>query len=755
MALSFMFILCIILSGGLSAISLFSNPSFEVDGLPFCATRGDLNRDGRDDLIVCSMRENSALVVLLGKGDGTFEPLARTILGSSVNWLLAVDVTEDDLLDAIAVQDDRVLVLRGKGDGTLHEPISLILEGHMLHSASIADLNHDGHLDLVTPNWPAGSVEVSLGRGDGSFFHFDTLAAGSKPSAVATGDFDGDGHPDVAAWNVASRDLSILRGRGDAMFEPDIRLAQGGYQPALDYGVLMVAGDLNGDSRDDLVLSKQGTNEIVVMFGAKQGGLTPSGVFRSGEYPLTPLITDLNGDQSPDIIVGSYASDDVTVLLGDGQGAFGATQVSGLCSGPGGLTLGRFDGDEWPDLAAACRGTFAVSIFRGNGDGTFGTHVLSMPATDALFMTEINILGAGDFDGDSRSEAVVAASSSDRIFVMFFDHLGVRRSTAEYEVGWHPTSLAVGHFNEDQFLDLAVVIRDWDPGRDGPIACPGPPPPDTPRGEVVLLLGNGDGSLRPSSRTFVGQNPSDLKTMDFDADGLDDLVVANLGKPRTGKRGYVSLLRGRSGTFEPERQIIESLSPHQLAIADFNGDGIQDIVVADRGTERQLGDVAVLPGAGKGAFASKLVIQTEWSGGCIAAEDLDHDGRSDLVVADPRGRKDPYSGGETRIHFGQDDGLPTHGKVQPGARPLCAATGDFDGNGKHDLLILNAAHDFSILLGSGRTFSTPTRFSTPGPATRLVPADVNGDGRSDVVSGLENGVGILLSRESSEAPPDK
>ncbi|OLD62437.1 MAG: hypothetical protein AUI47_12555 [Acidobacteria bacterium 13_1_40CM_2_68_5] len=77
------------------SVSMFPNPVFDLGGLPFCGASADLDRDGKVDLILCSISENGRLVVLLGRGDGTFAPGDRLNVGGNVESLLTEDFTDD------------------------------------------------------------------------------------------------------------------------------------------------------------------------------------------------------------------------------------------------------------------------------------------------------------------------------------------------------------------------------------------------------------------------------------------------------------------------------------------------------------------------------------------------------------------------------------------------------------------------------------------------------------------------------------
>ncbi len=334
---------------------------------PAAVATGDLNGDGIPDLVVAD-RSTNRVSVLLGNGDGSFQPPVAYFVGNNPTSVALADVNFDGGLDIIATNftTNTVSVLLGYGDGTF-TPAQSFATGAGPIEVAVADFNLDGIPDLVTANYYDNTISVLLGNGDGTFQPPLNYFAGFGPSSVTVADYNLDGAPDVAVADFNSNQVSVLLDYGDATFTPAMSFDVGA-------GPIEVAtGDVNFDGAPDLVVANQNGNTVSVLLDYGDGTFTPAANYFAGSIPAWVGIGDFDGDGAPDIVVTNYGSNRVSVLLGNYDGTFRAPLSYAVGANPLGAAIGDFNLDGQLDLVAANVGGSTVSVLlhppAGEGDG--------------------------------------------------------------------------------------------------------------------------------------------------------------------------------------------------------------------------------------------------------------------------------------------------------------------------------------------------------------------------------------------------
>jgi len=321
----------IILSNSLQAQqALFvpaPNSPFAVGKRPWDMAVGDVNKDGKLDIITANMEDDNA-TVLLGNGRGDFKdaPGSPFAAGAKPQFVAIGDLNGDRNLDLAFSQHDgsyEVRILFGEGNGKFnpapHSPLMTLnsTDPHT-HGLVLNDVNNDGISDFVTPNEGSKDISIFLGEGSGGF-----KAAADSPLALrangnyaAIGDINRDGNPDLAITHDDSDLMTIFLGNGRGNF----KIASGSPFNLGYHAWNIVSADMNNDTKMDLVI-RGPNNQFMVLLGDGNGIFKPAAgaPFTVGMNPLSLVIADVNSDAKLDILTANNGSNNVTVLLGKGQ----------------------------------------------------------------------------------------------------------------------------------------------------------------------------------------------------------------------------------------------------------------------------------------------------------------------------------------------------------------------------------------------------------------------------------------------------
>ncbi|NLY02168.1 MAG: cadherin-like domain-containing protein, partial [Rhodopirellula sp.] len=752
---------------------------------------GDLNGDGHPDIVVGSPL-NISLLILLGDGAGFSGPPTSVPLPGTTNSLAIADMNEDGVLD-IVVGVGHLVVLTGAGDGTftsVSHPAATTI-----YRIAVVDLNGDGRPDVVASDIDT-TITVLLAEADGGFVTAQTMI-GSQAREVLIGDFNRDGQFDVAIVGNSAV-LRIYPGRGDGMvnvaqtipsptLQRDVLAADVNHDGFLDAvsvangigigGILVSLGrgdgtfdtapqlplgtratdpkpsavaiaDLNGDGRTEVLVGVPGG--LAVFARNTDGSYAQSRVYPLTQSPFDMATGDLNGDGRTDIVaaisLGDFVPGNVAILLNAGDGTFAAAQYLTTGEEAGSLVLRDLNMDGSVDIAVEVTGPFdnasrtfpnsGIEVFHGRGDGTFLPGVLVRAGVSRNSQGTRGTIAAGDVDGDSIVDLVMAANGStftdpanpsappvrshDGLYILLGNADGTYRPGQRYLNEPDRTlpsvqSATLGDFDGDGKLDVATSRTFFSGDR-----------PD----DVLVLLGNGDGTFGTETAYDAGLSATQLLSGDFDGDGSTDLVTA---EPSVGGAGISLLLNQGDGTFGPAVSYFAGGGSWGIALGDLDSDGHLDVATANFDS----GTVGLLLGRGDGTLiASRLsdaLAGLLWS---IIPGDLNRDGKLDLVVASSHS---DY----VDVLIGRGDGsfdamppvaIPNQ-TVASVVAPRDMAIADNNGDGEDELLVAAAVTGTiaTVPILADGSLGTPV-LRTQSVGSRFAFGDFNGDGRIDAAA---------------------
>ena len=344
---------------------------------------GDLGNGHLD--IVSANGGGADFSVLLNDGKANLTAAPCVLASDGPTQVASADVNRDGNPDIIAADNGplgatmngNAVVLLGKGDGTF-QPAVLYGAGFQPIGVVSADLNADGWPDVALLNaggqqgmgMVAGTVSVLLNKKDGTFNVAVPYTPGMGPTAIAIGDLGGDPMPDLAVANGASNNVSVLINNGAGAFSATNVTA--GTGPS---GVAIA--DVSGDQKNDIVVANAGSGNVSVLINNGAGAFPTITNFAAGMTPGFVTLADLNSDGLADIIVRDNGLANVDVLLNKGGGMFDVAMAFPVDAGATGSAVAAadVDGDGKLDLVVTDGNHDLLSVLLGKGDGTFAAAI--------------------------------------------------------------------------------------------------------------------------------------------------------------------------------------------------------------------------------------------------------------------------------------------------------------------------------------------------------------------------------------------
>jgi len=570
----------------------------------------DLDADGDQDLAVAQAGSSSELITYTNNGSGVFTNVASSTIGSVTPVDMGVGYFNGDAKPDIAILTaDSLIIYKNNASNVLTQYMTYMLSpsvekaqrlavtevnqdtysdiavannaqtGAALYigagnfgfnpltpspnigpcrSVAAMDANGDGKNDLLFAN--GSNVRVILNNGTGNWVSGSSyttgLGASSSLWAITAGDFNGDGVQDIATagydGGTSGGGVAILPGAGDGTFGTPTTYA------APRTTVDLVAADTNGDGRLDVGCVNQSADTFGMLLSSGATGMRGALHLTAPDaYGLT--VADFNRDGRLDFAATrAVAAGAVTVLNSSGTSYSAGVQYATSASTPQGVCAVDWNVDGKLDLVTAHAGAGGYAIHSGDGTGLFSY-------VGSYYSNNFMDVATGDFNQDGKPDVVLSndmASGTDYLSIVSGPGALSGGSISTVGVGaLQPRGLAVADYNMDGKPDIAVANLS---------------------SNVTVAFNAGLGVFTTSSYTLSGGFILYAAAGDVTGDGKPDIVATNSAAP--GNFGVFILTNtngGGASAFSVGAQIPLGKYPTGVKLADMNGDGKLDIVIAN------------------------------------------------------------------------------------------------------------------------------------------------------------------------------
>ncbi len=630
----------------------------------------DLNNDGKDDIVIVH-RATSQVEVWLSTPNDTVFTIAKYSVNFYPEKVLLADINNDSTTDILCFGklSSGISVLLGNKDGTFKEK-KLILPEIPVVDASVVKLNDDDFPDLVIHNWLTNEMVFYYGMGELQFAEQNILSFGQDTVAVVFGDFNNDHILDYAIASSATKTLRFFAGDGMASYFQ--------YQ-SLDYNHSigeLVSASISSHTSSDIVAVDDKGGTFSVFSNQGDGMFYDDVVFGCTSNAQTTLIGDFDNDGWNDVLVVDSGDSTMTFYWNAKKKPSGLkddftqrAEVSfAVGKKPLGLVVGDFNDDGYDDVAVVDNASSTLSLFYSSPlnrmTGQIGIPTVENPTSIRLYskndtsltfllthesIAKVSVLTLSQSKQTAVQKATfpytyaISTAENPRVLlpdaalqnkaIEFYIYSSSKQRSLSYFKQVSGTKFvernikpiiparilegSVNDFNDDGLPDLAYIYFDA----------------ETLHYNLGITFSDSSGQYRGKTLSYVFPDSVMKKCYmmfaDVNGDNIPDCILystpLNAIRIALGKGG------GRYGEFISIAENIEVTNPEHIQVVDFDGDGINDIIVLNDKTSELL----FFKGKGNGKFLPGTFLLDLPKDAMFRLGDFNRDGTLDIVYTNP------------------------------------------------------------------------------------------------------------------------
>lgn len=748
----------------------------DVAGTPGASlAAADLNGDGRDDLVSTDPDADTFTIYLNTSTVGGAVSFSAQTPQSTPDFprgAALADVNGDGRADLLLVaQFSNQLAIRlnttpvGSTSISFGAPVTFSTPSQPV-ALAVGDLNNDGRSDVAVANTLGNSVSVFLntttpGAGVPTLGARQDFGTGQNPddNSVLIADLNNDGRRELVVTARTSGTVNVFPnvtapGALSVSFGSRRDFVVGSQPRAV------VAGDINGDGGIDLVVANSGNSTLAVLRNTTAPGVTAltfeaAAPLPNSTEPYGIAIADFNGDGKVDLVGSGAVSSNLAVhrnLTAPGSATLSfspSTPISVGGANRQNVIARDFNSDGRIDLVAGNRngGSEALTTFPNNTVNGASNITPAFPQSSFATGSFPHTAEFADINNDGKLDLVAVNQSAFTVSVLL-NNTPTGANTPSYApkqdfaVQSFPDWVSVADLNNDGRLDLVVA--------------------NALSNSISLLMnattvGSSTVAFSPRQDFTVGARPRSVVAIDLNNDGKKDLVTANNDSDTLSVYFNQTAIGSASATLSARQDVPVADGPTALVAADFNGDGRDDIAVANQNANT----VSVMHNnTGLNtftvAFGTRLDFGVNAGPRGLTAADINLDGRADLVV----GNSSSELGTTVSTLLNNTSpgaALPSFAARQDatvGTGPIAVLSGDFNRDGRPDIGVANfGSNNVSVMLnqtapGASTVSYQITNFGAGTNPIYVGVGDVNGDGRLDLASANFEGesASVLINR---------